>query len=144
MPTDTSTPTLEQLLNLADRAEYNGGLTHAEANRLRAGLRTYGLPIEAHVAELRRSNWDLGNRLGRVTTAHKSISARFAALRQNNRSLSNRLWRATTAHRTTVDAEAHAAVHRVTALAQRWSFIPAKRQAAAAILAALHNKDTDD
>jgi hypothetical protein len=31
-------PTREQLLNLADRAEFNGGLTAAEANRLRAGI----------------------------------------------------------------------------------------------------------
>lgn len=35
-----STPSIEQLLNLADRAEYGGGLTQAEADRLRAGIRS--------------------------------------------------------------------------------------------------------
>jgi hypothetical protein len=34
-----SGPTLDQLLNLANRAEYKGGLTAAEATRLREGLR---------------------------------------------------------------------------------------------------------
>jgi hypothetical protein len=44
--------TVEQLLNLADRAEFNGGLSQAEADRLRRGLRD--LVADRDAAEVRR------------------------------------------------------------------------------------------
>ncbi|MEU7032694.1 hypothetical protein ABZ958_03285 [Streptomyces sp. NPDC046237] len=62
-------PTLEQLLNLADRAEFNGGLTQAEADRLRFGLR--------HLDHARRSAARRGSANHRV---HTERSQRLAAI----------------------------------------------------------------
>lgn len=45
-------PTLAQLRNLADRAEHRGGLTAAEANRLRDGINS-GSAWRSKIAALR-------------------------------------------------------------------------------------------
>lgn len=113
----TRPPTLDQLLNLVERAERKGGLTPAEGARLRAGLagssRRFGL-VPDDYDKLRRRNAALTTSV----TAWKKKAQTAAA-----------------------DTDARGTVHRVAALAQRWSHIPAKRQAAQALLSALTNQD---
>lgn len=117
-------PTLEQLFNLVDRAEHHGGLTAAEAHRLRVGLH---------------------NLARRRTTTDTDLAADLAELRRKYHNARMVAWRAK--QRPPDDPgsqEARAAVRRATELARRWQYIPAKRRAAASLLQALHpGKDTD-
>lgn len=138
-PNPQAPPTPDQLLNLVARAEHKGGLTSAEAARLRQGLRLLSHPSnndgDDEIAELRRMyNADIADLRRRYDNARKNV------WRWKNR--------ATAADTTTteppVDDEARAALHRVTALVQRWTHIPAKRAAAAAVLATIQNRDDDD
>ncbi|WP_333745792.1 hypothetical protein [Streptomyces sp. IBSBF 2950] len=125
MPADTP-PTVAQLLNLVDRAERKGGLSRAEGARLRIGLR-YLADEPLSIADLRRRNGNLRAALGYWKQRAKSpgptpTPAPAAA---------------------PVDEAARDALRRVTALAQRWIHIPAKRQAGASVLAAITNRDPE-
>jgi hypothetical protein len=112
---ETAPPTVAQLLNLADRAEHKGGLTYAEASRLRNGILSLA-DDEAARADLHR----------------RYRNATDTANRWKKRALSNGI------------DESEAALRRVTALAQRWMHIPAKRRAATSIITTLTNRDPDD
>jgi hypothetical protein len=129
MPRTAPPPTLDQLFILIARAERKGGLNNAEGERLRTGLRRLARqmpdqpeePVE--LTELRR---------------------KYATLRKTAWNWKRRALAATDP--TTpppADQEARDALRRVTALAQRWTYIPAKRQAAASVLAAITNKDNE-
>ncbi|MDX3672765.1 hypothetical protein [Streptomyces europaeiscabiei] len=129
MPADTP-PTVEQLFILVDRAERKGGLSRAEGARLRTGLR-YLADEPLTIADLRRRNGNLRVALGywkqRAAAPGKTpgptpTPAPAAA---------------------PVDEAARDALRRVTALARRWTHIPAKRQAGASVLAAITNRDPE-
>ncbi|MER7623905.1 hypothetical protein [Streptomyces sp. NPDC126503] len=66
-----SKPTVDQLLNLADRAEYGGGLTQAEADRLRAGIAA----LSASEAALTADKASLIHRLRAYTRQSRSETA---------------------------------------------------------------------
>jgi hypothetical protein len=135
MPDVAAPPTLEQLLNLADRAEHKGGLTAPEAARLRTGLRYFddhhprGLPTPAELTAAAV----VDGLLRRAKSARKLVW-------KWERALKDVTTRADTAG---ADTEARNAITRVTALAQRWSHIPAKRAAATAVLDAITNRETE-
>ncbi|MBP5896364.1 hypothetical protein [Streptomyces scabiei] len=134
-----STPSLDQLFNLVARAERKGGLNADEGTRLRTGLR--------HLAE---------QYPGDIDATDPADDADIAELRRKYKNLRKTAWRwkrSATALRTNaptqppppapVDEHARDALHRVTALAQRWTHIPAKRQAGASVLAAITNRDPE-
>jgi hypothetical protein len=141
MPT-TTLPTFDQLSNLVDRAVRKGGLTAAEGERLRAGLR--GLTARPHasldLAELRRRNANLTASLGywkrKAAGVDTTTPAPAAPVLEEPAPTP-------AAPPAPVDQDARDAVRRVTALAQRWLHIPAKRQAATSVLAAITNKDAE-
>ncbi|MHB9861911.1 hypothetical protein [Streptomyces sp. YIM S03343] len=133
MPNTTPPPTLAQLLNLVDRAERKGGLNVAEGTRLRVGLHALAEqhgPV-AGVVVIDSSD------LTRLRRKYNNLRKRVHASRRKDHAVG-------TEPTPPPDAEAHAAVQRVTTLAQRWTHIPAKRAAAASVLAAITNKDPDD
>ncbi|MGA5670025.1 hypothetical protein ACPCTG_31660 [Streptomyces pseudogriseolus] len=124
----SSLPTLEQLLILVARAERKGGLDPAEGARLRAGIQYLAARQTAdpsadvaHIDELRRkynnarkTAWKLKRKV--VQSAGPGVEGPES------------------------DA-ARAALRRVAELAQRWTHIPAKRQAGVSVLAAIRNGD---
>ena len=61
--------TVDQLLNLADRAEYGGGLSQAEADRLREGINA----LQAHRTLLSSKLGQKARRLVRVEPELRSI-----------------------------------------------------------------------
>lgn len=123
-------PTFEQMSNLIERAERKGGLSNAEGERLRAGLRRRGARSHEsmEVTDLRQQN--------RLLTQSVSYWQRQAAGIDTAQPPAG-----TTP--APADQAARDAISRVTALAQRWTHIPAKRQAATAVLNAITNKDDD-
>ncbi|MEU5742009.1 hypothetical protein ABZ784_28960 [Streptomyces tendae] len=119
------------MLILIARAERKGGLNHTEGDRLRAGLQ-----------QLAASN----------TVIADDQEARFEDLRRRYNTMRKRAWlwkrRAENAGwvrggtpESVMDEGAHNALHRVTALATRWTHIPAKRQAGTSVLATIRNID---
>ncbi|NUS23374.1 MAG: hypothetical protein HOV92_04030, partial [Streptomyces sp.] len=115
-------------------AERKGGLDHAEGERLRQGLRQLSgrapvLPPDtvdaADMAELRKKYDNLRKQVWR---RDRRAAARPAPSGPDD----------------AAEKDARDALRRVTALAQRWSFIPAKRRAAAAILTTIRNEDADE
>lgn len=70
-------PTVEQLLNLADRAEFNGGLSQAEADRLRRGLRD----MAAARDETEMKNRLAAKRHGSADQRRRRAFAQLAAIR---------------------------------------------------------------
>jgi hypothetical protein len=129
---------------LIARAERKGGLNSDEGQRLRAGLRFLtdndpGLedlddPVIVDSSDLA----ELARRYRNMRHVAWKWKRRARALATNTPAPQPK------PTRTPADDEARAALHRVTALAQRWTHIPAKRQAGAAVLAAITNKDPDD
>lgn len=116
-------PTVDQLLNLADRAER--GLTPAEADRLRAGITALAADGKS-----------------RLLTDLANLQRRNRALRAEVRQLRELRERAALEVREP-DPEARAAVTRVRNLAGRWLHVPALQRAAQRVLAALDNADDD-
>jgi hypothetical protein len=122
----TTEPTLDQLYNLIARAERKGGLNTAEGDRLRAGLQS--LVDDNDSADLRR----------------KYANALRLASDWKRRAQANPGTQANPGAPTSPgDQDARDAVRRVTALAQRWLHIPAKRQAATSVFDAITNKDDE-
>lgn len=70
-------PTLDQLLNLADRAEYSGGLSQAEADRLRYGLRQ----LDARCRELDSARRAAVGRRANLLRQGQEAIRRVAAVR---------------------------------------------------------------
>ncbi|MEE1838160.1 hypothetical protein [Streptomyces sp. SP17KL33] len=128
MPADPP-PTVEQLFNLVDRAERKGGLSRAEGARLRTGLR-YLADEPLTIADLRRRNGNLRSALGYWKQRATAPSANTSGPTPTPAPAA-----------APVDDAARDALRRVTALAQRWIHIPAKRQAGASVLAAITNRD---
>jgi hypothetical protein len=148
MPRNTR-PTYDQLCNLIERAERKGGLTAAECDRLRAGLRRpTANPNEAmDITELRRRNLNLTasvtywkRQAGRVDTTPTPAPAAETPAPPPRPAPPPAPAPGGDTPATTDDA---AALRRVTALAQRWLHIPAKRPAATSVLAAITNKDDE-
>ncbi|MEU2426959.1 hypothetical protein ABZ619_39105 [Streptomyces sp. NPDC007851] len=139
-------PTLDQMLNLIERAERKAGLTTIEAQRLRDGLRQLtSTALEA--TELRQRNFNLSRSVetwkGKATAATTAEAALVKLLPAPAPAAPAPPPSAPPPEPVdepplTDDA---AAIRRVTTLAQRWAYIPAKRAAAAAILAAIKNRD---
>jgi hypothetical protein len=151
MPRTAAQPTFDQLHNLIERAERKGGLTAAEGERLRAGLRgstsTPGdsrEPLE--VADLRRRNLNLTASVSywkrKASGAGTTTPAPAPAIETPAPTPAPAPAPAPVAD-TPAPTDDAAALRRVTALAQRWLHIPAKRQAATSVLAAITNKDDD-
>lgn len=134
-------PTVEQLLNLADRAEHKGGLNPAEAARLRDGLRLLrGLrpaDIEAELVDMQR-RYENQRRL-KWRWKKRATTAGYAPTTDE----ADEADELTEPVPDTVDTTAEDAIARVTALAQRWTHIPAKRAAAIAVLNALTNRNPE-
>jgi hypothetical protein len=137
MPRTPPPPTLDQLFNLVARAERKGGLNVAEGDRLREGLRRFAshratepteplelVDLRRKYNNLRKTAWLWKRKALAVGVTPASPDAPPAPA--------------------PADTEARDALLRVTALAQRWTHIPAKRQAAASILTTITNKDPDD
>ncbi|MDX3298615.1 hypothetical protein PV569_33680 [Streptomyces scabiei] len=130
MPADTP-PSLEQLFILIDRAERKGGLNSAESARFRTGLRHLAdEPLT--IADLRRRNGNLRQTVG-------YWKHRATILRGNTPGSAPTPAPATAP----VDEDARDALHRVIALAQRWTHIPTKRHAGASVLAAITNREPE-
>ncbi|MGW0014730.1 hypothetical protein ACWDVX_33885 [Streptomyces tendae] len=118
------------MLILIARAERKGGLDHTEGDRLRAGLQQLALSSTTIADE-----------------------ARFEDLRRRYNTMRKRAWlwkrraeaagwvRGGTPEPGKGDGAARDALHRVTALATRWTHIPAKRQAGSSVLATIRNID---
>lgn len=138
---DSATPpTPGQLLNLVDRAEHKGGLTPAEAARLRHGLHVLTHPYDTDTLLIGSSDPLLGDNSDLAELRLKYNNERKTAWRWRTRA-QNAIRSSTTTTVAPADEEAHAALHRVTAIVQRWTHIPAKRAAAAVILDAIQNRD---
>ncbi|MFI5814913.1 hypothetical protein ACIA7S_28640 [Streptomyces sp. NPDC051643] len=133
MPFTTAPPTVEQLLNLVDRAELKG-LNNAEATRLRTGLRILAGRYEDTADVVLMDGNDLAKLRQKYSTLRKSewVWRRRARIAEEQSTST-----------APVDSEDRAALQRVTALARRWTHIPAKRQAATAILTTIRNEDTE-
>ncbi|RPE39806.1 hypothetical protein EDD90_2824 [Streptomyces sp. Ag109_O5-1] len=137
MPRTAPPPTTDQLLNLIARAERKGGLSADEGDRLRAGLLRLAHhqddgpdePIE--LVDLRRKYSNLRKTAWRWK--RKALAVAVDPARPDAPPVP-----------APVDTEARDALRRVTALAHRWTYIPAKRQAGASVLAAITNRDTDE
>jgi hypothetical protein len=153
----TKTPTLDQMHNLIERAERKGGLTVAEGERLRAGLRRATTHPNAapEVEDLRRRNASLANsvkywkRKARALDPAAPAAPVVDPAPEDAPALEPAPAPVPTPAPEPEPAPAAAdddtdALRRVIALAQRWAYIPAKRQAAASVLAVIRNKDDDD
>jgi hypothetical protein len=128
MPRTAPPPTLDQLFILIARAERKGGLNAAEGERLRAGLHRFAghrADESLEIIDLRRKHGNL--RKTALNWKRKALAAETGA----------------DTRRPAIDDHARDALRRVTALAQRWTHIPAKRQAGAAVLAAITNQDDE-
>jgi hypothetical protein len=148
MPDTLAPPTYEQMLNLVDRAQRKG-LNASEGDRLRTGLRflteQYPGDPDAFVsietvdlAELHRK-YDNARKLAWRWRRRALVLEKAPAPEPAPGPTTTALEAAPPA--TTDDRDA---LRRVTALAQRWMHIPAKRAAAASILSAITNRDADD
>jgi len=139
-PQTQAPPTVDQLLNLVARAEQKA-LTPAEGDRLRAGLQILADQYP-----------------GDIDSAVLVDGMDLAEIRRKYSNLQRTAWRwkhkaQTTTPRPTggpsqpatpvapAEQVAQDALRRVITLAQRWSHIPAKRTAAAAVLATIKNRD---
>jgi hypothetical protein len=147
----TTPPTLEQLLNLIDRAERKG-LNAAEGDRLRVGLRFLaedypGDPGDVvsidtvDLAELRRK-YDNARKLAWRWRRRALVLAKSPTPEPAPPATPDPAPDVPAAPPATTDDRD--ALRRVTALAQRWMHIPAKRAAAASILSTITNRDADD
>lgn len=143
-PQKQAPPTVDQLLNLVARAEQKA-LTPAEGDRLRAGLQIladqYPGDIDGAVlvdgmdlAEIRRKYSNLQRAAWRWKHKAQTTTRPTGAPSQPTTS-------PPPAAQLSTEQAAQDALRRVITLAQRWSHIPAKRTAAAAVLATIKNRD---
>jgi hypothetical protein len=127
-------PTLEQLLILVARAERKGGLDYVEGDRLRAGLLHFAGQHSCRVTEAPRD----------LELLRKYNNARKHAWSLKKKSSVGQPARAATAPADSgSDDEARDALRRVVELAQRWTHIPAKRQAGVSVLSTIRNVDAE-
>ncbi|MFG3287331.1 hypothetical protein ACGF3G_00715 [Streptomyces sp. NPDC048179] len=151
----TTTPTLDQMQNLIERAERKGGLTVDEGDRLRAGIeRLIVNPAESlEVVELRRRNFNLTRSVSYWKRKAGSLAdaitptAVIAPAPEPEPTPTPELPPAPepatvpAATPNAVDTDAREALRRVIGLAHRWTYIPSKRRAAQSILTVIRNKD---
>ncbi|MFE5037099.1 hypothetical protein [Streptomyces sp. NPDC056683] len=152
------TPTLEQIDNLIERAERKGGLTVAEGERLRAGLRrAITRPYaSSEVDDLRRRNASLTQSLRYWKDKARTVETAPPAAPVIEPApapapvpppppapVASAPPPAPVAAPDADDVDARDALRRVIGLAHRWAYIPAKRRAAESILAVIRNKDDE-
>jgi hypothetical protein len=147
MPATTTPPTLDQLLNLVDRAERKG-LNTAEGDRLRAGLRFLTEHYPGDIGDVVSiDTMDLAQLRRKYKNARKLAWAwrrRALVLAKTPATASAPPATALEAAPAAPTSDDRDALRRVTALAQRWMHIPAKRGAAVSIITAITNRDSDD
>jgi len=127
-------PTLDQLLILVARAERKGGLDYVEGDRLRDGLRRLAeaaatpapVPASAEVRQEAAAN----------SEAMKELRRKY---RRSQQRVS--WWKRRARQASGLDEEAREALVRVTELAKRWTHVPGRRQAGAAVLSVISNSD---
>ncbi|MFJ6069108.1 hypothetical protein ACIQHU_39465 [Streptomyces tendae] len=122
------------MLILIARAERKGGLDHSEGSRLRAGLQ-----------QLAALNSTTSEQEASSEASFETLRRRYDTARKRawlwKRRAEDAGWVRGGASESVVDEGARDALHRVTALATRWTHIPAKRQAGASVLATIRNID---
>lgn len=119
-------PSVEQLLILVARAERKGGLNDIEGNRLREGIRYLATKRTQEARE-----------------AEALENALVTELRRKYNNARKEAWSWKQRAAESGGGEAQDAVRRVSELARRWMNIPAKRQAAVSVLAAIRNQYGD-
>ena len=125
-------PTLDQLLILVARAERKGGLDYVEGDRLRDGLRRLAEAATTpapDVIEVRKET-------AAYSEAMQELRRKY---RRSQQMVS--YWKKCVRQASGLDEEARDALVRVTELAKRWTHVPGKRQAGAAVLSVISNSD---